>query len=57
MPPALATVRLFEREAAEVRPATVAVHRQAFELAGFEFIEEYGGGPGVRLRESQSKKG
>ena len=28
-----------------------------FELAGVEFIDENGGGPGVRLREWQRKKG
>jgi len=28
------------------------VIRQAFELAGIEFIDENGGGPGVRLRKS-----
>jgi len=33
------------------------VLRQAFELAGVEFIDENGGGPGVRLREWQRKKG
>ena len=31
--------------------------RRAFELAGVEFIEENGGGPGVRLRKRQPKKG
>jgi ribosome-binding protein aMBF1 (putative translation factor) len=30
--------------------------RRAFEAAGVEFIEENGGGPGVRLRKSQQKK-
>ena len=32
-------------------------HRWAFELAGVEFIDENGGGPGVRLRKRQPKKG
>ena len=31
--------------------------RQALEAAGIEFIDENGGGPGVRLRERQLKKG
>jgi hypothetical protein len=31
--------------------------RRAFELAGVEFIDENGGGPGVRLRKRQLKKG
>jgi transcriptional regulator with XRE-family HTH domain len=53
----VATVRLFEGEGAESRQATLAVLRQAFELAGVEFIDENGGGPGVRLREWQRKKG
>jgi len=51
----VATVRLFEGEGAESRQATLAVLRQAFELAGVEFIDENGGGPGVRLRKRQQK--
>ncbi len=31
--------------------------RRALETAGIEFIEENGGGPGVRLRKRQQKKG
>ena len=31
--------------------------RQALEAAGVAFIDENGGGPGVRLRERQLKKG
>jgi predicted transcriptional regulator len=31
--------------------------RSALESAGIEFIDENGGGPGVRLRKRQSKKG
>jgi len=30
--------------------------RRAFELAGVEFIDENGGGPGVRLKKRQQKK-
>jgi hypothetical protein len=30
--------------------------RRAFELAGVEFIDENGGGAGVRLRKGQQKK-
>jgi hypothetical protein len=30
--------------------------RGAFELAGVEFIDENGGGPGVRLRKRHQKK-
>jgi transcriptional regulator with XRE-family HTH domain len=51
----VATVRLFEGEATESRQATLAVLRQAFELAGVEFIDENGGGPGVRLKRQQKR--
>jgi hypothetical protein len=30
--------------------------RRAFEAAGVEFIDENGGGPGVRLRKRQRKR-
>ena len=52
----VATIRLFEGEAAESRHATLAVIRRAFELAGVEFIDENGGGPGVRLRKPPKDK-
>jgi transcriptional regulator with XRE-family HTH domain len=52
----VATVRLFEGESAGSRHATLAMLRQAFELAGVEFIDENGGGPGVRLRKRQGPK-
>jgi predicted transcriptional regulator len=39
------------------RPSTVAALRKALEKAGVEFIDENGGGPGVRLRKRRSKKG
>ena len=52
----VATIRLFEGEAAESRHATLAVLRRAFELAGVEFIEENGGGPGLRLRKRSRAK-
>ena len=52
----VATVRLFEGNGAESRHATLAVVRRAFELAGVEFIDENGGGPGVRLRKHQRSK-
>jgi hypothetical protein len=35
---------------------TVAALRKSLEGAGIEFIEENGGGPGVRLRKRQRKK-
>jgi hypothetical protein len=38
-------------------PSTVLALRRAFESAGIEFIDENGGGPGVRLRKRHPKKG
>jgi len=49
----VATIRLFEGDAAESRHATLALLRRTFELAGIEFIDETGGGPGVRLSKRQ----
>ncbi len=43
-------VRQLEAGTHEPRRATVDVVRRAFETAGVEFIDENGGGPGVRLR-------
>ncbi len=51
----VATVRLFEGNATESRQATLTVLRQALELAGVEFIDENGGGPGVRLHKNTKK--
>lgn len=42
-------VRLEKGEALQAR--TVAAIRSTLEAAGVEFIEEDGGGPGVRLRQ------
>lgn len=39
------------------REGTAARIRTALELAGIEFIDENGGGAGVRLRKRQQKKG
>jgi hypothetical protein len=36
--------------------STVAALKRALESAGVEFIDENGGGPGVRLRKRQQKK-
>jgi transcriptional regulator with XRE-family HTH domain len=44
------TVHQFERDGSQPRRATQDVVRRAFETAGVEFIDENGGGPGVRLR-------
>jgi len=55
----IVTIRQLEAESHEPRRATLAVVRGAFEAAGVEFIDENGGGAGVRLRkagEAKSKK-
>lgn len=44
------TVIDFERERRVVSDSSIAAIRAALEAAGVEFIEENGGGPGVRLR-------
>lgn len=46
------TVARLER-GEELRPATIAAIRAALEAAGVDFIEENGGGPGVRLRKRE----
>ncbi len=45
------TVADFELENTAPRESTSGAIRSALEAAGVEFIEENGGGPGVRLRE------
>ena len=49
------TVHQLEANSSEPRNSTLDVIRRAFENAGVEFIDENGGGPGVRLRERQNK--
>jgi transcriptional regulator with XRE-family HTH domain len=44
------TVRQLEADTHEPRRATLDVVRRALESAGVEFIDENGGGAGVRLR-------
>jgi len=46
------TIADFERGARTPRQATIAAIRSTLESAGIEFIDENGGGPGVRLRHS-----
>jgi transcriptional regulator with XRE-family HTH domain len=41
---------------ADAKQSTIDRLRDALETAGVEFIEENGGGPGVRLRKRQPKK-
>ena len=50
------TIRQVEAGMTEPRKATLTVIRQAFENAGIDFIDENGGGPGVRLRKRQRPK-
>ena len=53
----IVTVHQLEAGLSRPRRATLDVIRRALEAAGVEFIEENGGGPGVRLRKRQPKKG
>jgi transcriptional regulator with XRE-family HTH domain len=41
---------------ADAKQSTIDRLRQSLEAAGIEFIDENGGGPGVRLRKRQQKK-
>jgi transcriptional regulator with XRE-family HTH domain len=52
----IVTVHQLETGASQPRRATLDVIRRAFESAGVEFIDENGGGPGVRLRKRTLKK-
>jgi transcriptional regulator with XRE-family HTH domain len=52
----IVTVHQLEAGRSEPRRATLHAIRRAFELAGVEFIDENGGGPGVRLRKRLQKK-
>jgi len=54
----VATIRraeLADRETSMTAPNDTAV-RRALESAGVEFIDENGGGPGVRLKKQQQKR-
>ena len=50
------TVHQLEAKLSEPRRATLDVIRRTLEAAGVEFIEENGGGPGVRLRGPETSK-
>jgi DNA-binding XRE family transcriptional regulator len=52
----VATVRLFEADKGQPRQATLIVIKQAFLAAGVKFIDENGGGPGVRLKKRSRPK-
>ena len=53
----LVTVHQLEAGTSRPRPATLDVVKRALEKAGVEFIDENGGGPGVRLRKSSNARG
>ncbi len=46
----IVTVHQFEAGATQPRRATLDVIRRAFERAGIEFIDQNGGGAGVRFK-------
>ena len=55
----VATIRraeLTDQETSLTAPNDTAI-RRALETAGVEFIEENGGGPGVRLRKAHQRRG
>jgi len=52
----IVTVRQLEADSNEPRRATLEVVKQALERAGVDFIDENGGGPGVRMRKRRRTK-
>jgi predicted transcriptional regulator len=52
----LSTVVDFEKERRQVSSESIESIRRALVSAGVEFIDENGGGPGVRLRKRQRSK-
>ena len=52
----IVTIRQIEADITDPRRATLTVLQQAFERAGVEFIDENGGGPGVRIRKRKRTK-
>ncbi|MGE5164519.1 MAG: hypothetical protein ACM3IH_10900 [Sphingobacteriales bacterium] len=52
----LSTIVDFERARRSVSSQATQAIRKALERAGIEFIDENGGGPGVRLRKRQRPK-
>jgi predicted transcriptional regulator len=52
----LSTIVDFEKTRRQLPPQTIVTIRQALERSGVEFIDENGGGPGVRLRKRQTRK-
>lgn len=52
----IVTVNQLETGLSQPRLATLDVIQRAFESAGVEFIDENGGGPGVRLKKRTAKR-
>jgi transcriptional regulator with XRE-family HTH domain len=52
----LSTVVDFEKQRRQVSEETVSTLRAALERAGIEFIDENGGGAGVRLKKRRTGK-
>jgi hypothetical protein len=52
----LSTIVDFEGSRRRVSSEAAQAIREALELAGIEFIDENGGGPGVRLRKRHRSK-
>jgi transcriptional regulator with XRE-family HTH domain len=52
----IVTIRQLEGMSQQPRRATLAVVRAALENAGVEFIDENGGGAGVRLRKAATNE-
>jgi hypothetical protein len=46
----------FEKDRHQVAPESIEAIRRTLSRAGVEFIDENGGGPGVRLRQRQRAK-
>jgi transcriptional regulator with XRE-family HTH domain len=53
----IVTVHRLESGRSQPRRGTLELIWHAFESTGVVFIDENGGGPGVRLRKRQQKKG
>ena len=52
----LSTIVDFEKVRRPVSKDAIGAIQSALEQAGIQFIDENGGGPGVRLRKRQGKK-
>ena len=52
----LSTIVDFEKQRRQVSVVAIRAIRQALAARGIEFIDENGGGPGVRLKKRQQRK-